>query len=287
MSAANSCDTEQLFRPCEHTPCFRLQSLYCEPDTKQTLHRVGASGVIMAHKSESSKTRSGATITTVGGSNVQLRTVKAAHIQAVLAAEIIGVQNGVRVEVHLGTNKTRCGTRRNGVHYSIGDIHYVGVHHNFYTAATGFNSRGLGILAHEMTHVDQYSSGRLKIGAREFRYGTWQATYVFSGEWNGTQGPRSYVTASIHRPRSPTYSTYRNFPWEQEAFETQDKIGRAIALNVEGRATLEAPQQVPTTTAGKYDCPHCARKYQSYAGRYNHLRKNQCPNQPPVNWMEK
>lgn len=39
---------------------------------------------------------------------------------------------------------------------------------------------------------------------------------------------------------------------------------------------VEAEKEVVVVEVKSYDCPHCGRKYASYAGRYNHLRKNQC-----------
>lgn len=39
---------------------------------------------------------------------------------------------------------------------------------------------------------------------------------------------------------------------------------------------VETEEEVVVVEVKSYDCPHCGRKYASYAGRYNHLRKNQC-----------
>ena len=40
--------------------------------------------------------------------------------------------------------------------------------------------------------------------------------------------------------------------------------------------TVESEDEVVVVEIENYDCPHCGRQYRSYAGRYNHLRKNQC-----------
>jgi len=39
---------------------------------------------------------------------------------------------------------------------------------------------------------------------------------------------------------------------------------------------VEAEVETVVVEIKNYDCPHCGRRYHSYAGRYNHLRKNQC-----------
>jgi len=238
----------------------------------------------MAHKSESSKTTTGASITTVGGTNISRAQVKAMHNTVMITAEIIGITDGERVEVHVGTQAARCGTRREGVHYMRGRTHYLGVRADL-THEGGFKRNGLEVLAHEMTHAQQYGSGRLARGESQWRCGTWQMTYTFSGAWNGTHGARSYDNQTIPRPRNPSYNTYRNFPWEQEAWETQAQVADQVTdILVEGTQArialrLAAITEAPVVqAAGKYDCPHCGRKYASYAGRYNHLRKNQCPN---------
>ncbi len=41
--------------------------------------------------------------------------------------------------------------------------------------------------------------------------------------------------------------------------------------------TVETEEEVVVVERKNFDCPHCGRRYNSYAGRYNHLRKNQCP----------
>ena len=235
----------------------------------------------MSKKSETSKTASGAQITTIGGSNVSRETVRACHKQVMATAHVVGVQDGVKVEVHVGTNKTRCGTRRNGVHYEEDGVHILGINHKLvYGGGLGFSRQGRSTLAHEMIHADQFSSGRCKRDGYVHRYGAYQSLYYFTGSWNGNQGERNYVNAEIARPRSPTYKTYRNFPWEQEAFEMQDKVARQAYNMSEEDDTpkfVEAPKF--TVEAAAFTCPHCGKGYASRQGRYKHIKGNHCGHQ--------
>ncbi len=238
----------------------------------------------MAYKTENSKTTTGASISTVGGSNVTRATVRVCHKQVVATAEVIGLKAGTKVEVHLGTKKTRCGTRRNGVHYEEYGVHILGINSNLYDTRwdEAFTTQGAETLAHEMIHADQFSSGRCKRGDYILRYGAYQMTYVFTGKWNGTAGARDYEDFVVPRPRNPTYKTYRAYPWEQEAFECQAQVARKARDVVNGVAVVEAPVEVPTKIVSDkpFCCPHCGKGFGSRQGRYNHIKKNACGQVP-------
>lgn len=238
----------------------------------------------MAYKTENSKTSTGASISTIGGSNVTRATVRTCHKQVVATAEIVGIQDGVRVEVHLGTRKTRCGTRRNGVHYEEAGVHILGINPHLYGEGwpNGFSAQGRETLAHEMIHADQFSSGRCKRTGWVERYGSYQMTYTFTGSWNGTEGPRDYDNEVIPRPRNPSYKTYRNFAWEQEAFECQAQVARQAKDVVDGVTVVEAPVEVPIKIISDkpFCCPHCGKGFGSRQGRYNHIKKNACGRVP-------
>ena len=245
----------------------------------------------MAQKSESTTTSKGVRITTVVGSNWNKTQCRALHRYSVHAAELICTKAGTQIEVHIGTNKTRCGSRRLGVHYQQGNIHYLGINNiSIRSGGQSYNPRGLETLCHEMIHAEQYSTGRLKRGSSVMRYGAYQSTYIFSGEWNGSEGPRSYVDAVIPRPRNPSYKTYRNFGWEQEAFEMQAIFGSKVlhAIDAEDRgfpvvytAPVEAPVEAPVANPIKvtgiktFGCS-CGKSFKSRQGRYNCIKKNGC-----------
>lgn len=72
---------------------------------------------------------------------------------------------------------------------------------------------GLATLAHELVHAEQYYTGRL------------QKTYVrgrgWESLWNGEVGPRG-----------ATYKSYRNSPWEVEAFDRMEPLALQVAVKL-------------------------------------------------------
>ena len=124
-------------------------------------------------------------------------------------------------------------------------------------------------LAHEMIHVDQFSSGRCHT-----RYNGQKWVYTFSGEWDGTDGHRSYTDEVTIKNKTHTWETYRNWPWEQEAWEMSKQTMETAQSMIAGTHTPKKVVTISKPTAGKFVCEHCGKEYGSRQGRYNHMKKN-------------
>lgn len=72
--------------------------------------------------------------------------------------------------------------------------------------------QAMEVLAHEMVHAEQYHEGRL---GHTFHHG-------FKWLWNG----------SMYRNRT-TYASYRQQPWEQEAFDRQGQITEWVMADLD------------------------------------------------------
>jgi hypothetical protein len=248
----------------------RLQTLGFSPDNFPTPYVSPMRGNIMAG-TEIRNVR-GAMITVRGGSNVRAAAVKHTADVAAMIVDSLSIPAGTEINVECGTQASRCGSRRNGVHYKRGSVHVVGVHGRFFRA-TDISDEGASTLAHELIHCDQYANERI-VSRYDYSKGFW--FYTFSGEWTGTKGHRKYVEEVFRRPRNPTYETYRNFGWEQEAFEMQEQISKdALRAVFEGKKPRAAkPSKISKPSSGKFVCKHCGKEYGSRQGRYNHIRKN-------------
>lgn len=228
----------------------------------------------MAKHTESRKLPNGTQIIVNGGSNISRECVKNTADFAANVADSLDIKPGTLVVVEAGTRASRCGERRNGVHYQYSDRHVLGIHgrlfNQFYPTYQGRST-----IAHEMIHAAQFSSGRCE---SKYNYQTGRWYYTFSGEWTGNQGHRKYVEQIFHRVKKPSYSTYRNFAWEQEAFECQEQVSNAAWEKTQNGEKPVAPVKIISDKP--FCCPHCGKGYASRQGRYNHIRKNACGQVP-------
>lgn len=69
----------------------------------------------------------------------------------------------------------------------------------------------LRTMAHELVHAEQYHTGRLK--------SEWVPRTGYVQQWYG----------EVVKNKGATYNSYRKQPWEQEAFDRQEKLARFVA----------------------------------------------------------
>ena len=95
----------------------------------------------------------------------------------------------------------------------------------------------MNTLAHEMTHAEQYQTGRLRLASDIFSVkGSPYPRRMFFHTWKRDDGTDQHFSPNAGKY---AYNVYRNLPWEKEAFTRgpafAEAYGSVVAQLVAGR----------------------------------------------------